>query len=160
MHQPHLRRAKLIIDRVNRRYPAHPLLGVGALIFRRDSILLIERGREPLKGHWSLPGGLVETGERLSHAVAREILEETGLVIKPLRIFEIFERIMRDPSGQPEYHYVLVDYVCKVVSGELRAADDVSRAEWVHRTSLKDYLLTEGTLGVIEKAFHARRKRS
>jgi 8-oxo-dGTP diphosphatase len=145
---------------VSRRYPAYPLLGVGALLFRGDSILLVERGREPLKGSWSLPGGLVETGELLADAVAREILEETGLVIKPLRIFQIFERILRDAAGQAEYHYVLVDYVCKVVSGELRAADDVSRAEWVPRENLTDYPLTEGTLGVIEKAFHARRKRS
>lgn len=144
----------------SRRYPAHPLLGVGALIFRRDSILLVERGREPLKGHWSLPGGLVETGELLTYAVQREIREETGLHIKPLRIFEIFERILRDSAGQPEYHYVLVDYVCKVMDGALRAADDVSQAKWVRRKDLKNYLLTEGTLGVIEKAFDARRKRS
>jgi 8-oxo-dGTP diphosphatase len=145
---------------LNRRYPQYPLLGVGALIFDGDSILLVERGREPLKGHWSLPGGLVETGELLTQAVQREILEETGLHIKPLRIFEIFERIMRDAEGKPEYHYVLVDFVCKVVRGELCAADDVSRVEWVRRTDLTNYQLTEGTLGVIEKAFHARRKRS
>ena len=148
------------MSRPSRRYPRHPLLGVGALIFRRDSILLVQRGRSPLKGYWSLPGGLVETGELLTHAVQREIFEETGLYIKPVRIFEIFERIMRDTSGEPEYHYVLVDYVCKVVSGELRAADDVSQVQWVRRHALKNYQLTEGTLGVIEKAFHARGKRS
>jgi 8-oxo-dGTP diphosphatase len=148
------------LSRSSRRYPRHPLLGVGALIFRRDSILLVERGRTPLKGYWSLPGGLVETGELLADAVRREILEETGLYIKPVRIFQIFERILRDASGQAEYHYVLVDYVCKVVSGELRAADDVSRVEWVRRRALKNFQLTEGTLGVIEKAFDARGKRS
>ena len=148
------------MSRSSRRYPRHPLLGVGALIFRRDSILLVERGRAPLKGYWSLPGGLVETGELLTHAVQREIFEETGLSIKPIRIFEIFERIMRDTSGEAEYHYVLIDYVCKVVSGELRAADDVSQVQWVRRVALKNYQLTEGTLGVIEKAFNARGKRS
>jgi len=147
----------------SRRYPAYPLLGVGALIFRQDtgrrddSILLVERGHEPLKGHWSLPGGLVETGELLSRAVEREILEETGLVIQPLRVFEIFERIMRDPSGRAEYHYVLVDFLCKVRSGELHAADDVSNVQWVCRGALENFHLTEGTLGVIEKAFDARR---
>ena len=120
----------------------------------------MERGREPLKGCWSLPGGLVEPGERLADAVAREILEETGLRVKPLRIFEIFERIMHDSSGRAEYHYVLVDYVCKVVGGELRPGDDVSRAEWVRRRALGAVRLTEGTLGVIEKAFHARGKRT
>lgn len=144
----------------SRRYPTHPLVGVGALILRRNSILLVERARDPLKGHWSLPGGLVETGESLAHAVEREIQEETGLSVKPLRIFEIFERILRDSSGRPEYHYVLVDYLCKVVSGELRAADDVSQVKWVRRGDLAKYPLTEGTLGVIEKAFHAGRNRS
>ncbi len=133
---------------------------MGALIFRRESILLVERGREPLKGYWSLPGGLVESGELLADAVKREVLEETGFRVKPVEMFQLFERIMRDSDQRPEYHYVLVDYVCKVVSGELCAGDDVSRTEWVRRGSLKDYRLTEGTLGVIEKAFHARGKRS
>lgn len=145
----------------SRRYPQRPLLGVGALIFRRGSVLLVERGREPLKGYWSLPGGLVEAGERLREALCREVLEETALRVKIVSEFAIFERIMPDSSGRPEYHYVLVDYVCKVVGGELLAGDDVSRAEWVPRRKLGGYRLTEGTLAVIEKAFdHARRKRS
>lgn len=141
----------------SRRYPQHPLLGVGALIFHRDSILLVERGRDPLKGYWSLPGGLVETGERLDAAVVREVFEETALRVKPAHMFQIFERIMPDASGRTEYHYVLIDFVCKVVDGELRAGDDVSRAEWVRRSKLGEYTLTEGTLEVIEKAFDARR---
>src|SRR6185369_13724022 len=118
---------------MRRRYPKHPLLGVGALIFtragRRGSILLVERGREPLKGYWSLPGGLVETGERLEEALRREVLEETGLRVKPGPIFEVFERIMPDANGRTEYHYVLADYICRVLGGELRAGDDVSRTE-------------------------------
>src|SRR5258708_3416272 len=100
---------------MRRRYPKHPLLGVGALIFtktgRRGPILLVERGGQPLKGYWSLPGGLVETGETLVEAVRREILEETGLKVEPAKLFEVFERIMRDPQGRAEYHYVLADYV-------------------------------------------------
>lgn len=81
--------------------------------------------------------------------------------MKPRAIFEIFERIMRDSAGDAEYHYVLVDYVCKVVNEvNLRAGDDVSRVEWVRRGALRDYPLTEGTLAVIEKAFDARRKRT
>ena len=119
----------------------------------------MERGREPLKGYWSLPGGLVECGERLEEAIQREMMEETGLRIKPVSIFEVFERIMPDSRGRAEYHYVLVDFICRVTGGELRAGDDVARAAWTPRAKLKDYKLTEGTLGVIERAFDARRKR-
>ena len=126
---------------------------------RRGPILIVERGREPLKGYWSLPGGLVETGETLEQALKREILEETGLEVKLVHMFEVFERIMRDPQGQAEYHYVLMDYVCKVVGGDLRAGDDVSRAAWVPRADLKNYRLTEGTLDVIERAYAQRTNR-
>jgi ADP-ribose pyrophosphatase YjhB (NUDIX family) len=133
---------------------------VGALIFtragRRGPILLVERGGKPLKGYWSLPGGLVEPGERLEEAVRREVREETGLEIEPTRMFEIFERIMRDAQGRVEYHYVLTDYVCKVIGGKLRAGDDVSRAEWARRSELDRYQITEGTLEVIERAFEGR----
>ena len=86
----------------SRRYPKYPLLGVGALIFRRGSILLVERGREPLKGYWSLPGGVLEVGEKLADGLSREVLEETGLAIEPLSVVEIFERIMRDAVGVAE----------------------------------------------------------
>ena len=143
-------------NRNGRRYPRHPILGVGAIIFRRDRVLLVERGKPPLKGYWSLPGGAVETGERLEEGVRREVLEETGLVVKPVRLFTIFERIMRDEQGEAEYHYVLVDYLCRVISGSLEAASDVSRAEWVPQTGLSRYKITEGTLPVIERAFRER----
>jgi 8-oxo-dGTP diphosphatase len=125
------------------------------LIFDGRSILLIERGGEPLKGYWSLPGGAVEVGEQLEEAVKREILEETGLVIEPVAMFEIFERIMRDAEGRPEYHYVLVDYVCRIRSGSPAPASDVSRVQWVTEQRLREFRLTEGTLEVIERAFRA-----
>ncbi|HEV8147340.1 MAG TPA: NUDIX hydrolase [Bryobacteraceae bacterium] len=145
----------------SRRYPKHPLLGVGALIFRRGSILLVERGREPLKGYWSLPGGLVEAGERLEAALERELLEETGLRVKCVQQFEIFERIMLDARKRPEYHYVLVDYLCKVVGGELLAGDDVAVARWIPRSALPGLKMTEGTLDVIKRAYQdVRRTRS
>lgn len=140
----------------SRRYPQRPILGVGALIFRRDTILLVERGRAPLKGYWSLPGGALETGEQLTEAIQREVLEETGLRVKPVSIVEIFERIMRDKEGNPEYHYVLIDYACKVTGGQLAASDDASLARWVKRRDLNTYKLTDGTLAVIERAFEKR----
>ena len=137
----------------SRQYPSRPFLGVGALIFEDEKILLVERGKEPLKGYWSLPGGIVETGEKLEEAIRREVEEETGLDVEPYAMFEIFERIMPDPEGRPEYHYVLIDYLCRRLSGEPAAATDVSRVEWVEERNLGRYRLTEGTLGVIERAF-------
>ena len=138
---------------MTRRYPKHPLPGVGALILRRNSILLVQRARTPLKGYWSLPGGLIEPGEKIEDALKREVLEETGLIIRPAKMFEIFERIMFDPQGRAEYHYILHDYLCRVVGGKLQAGDDAARVAWVTRTKLKDLQLTEGTLEVIERAF-------
>ena len=137
----------------DRRYPQRPILGVGAIIIDAGRVLLVERGREPLRGYWSIPGGVLETGEKLMDAVRRETREETGLEIEPVSVVEIFERIMRDQAGTAEYHYVLVDYLCRVTGGKLTAGDDVSRAEWVDRADLQQYRITEGTVPVIEKAF-------
>ena len=143
----------------DRRYPKRPIAGVGALIFHRGRILMAQRGKEPLKGWWSLPGGALELGESLDSAVRREVHEETGLDIEPQGVFEIFERIMRDEAGAPEYHYVLMDYVCRVTGGTLCAGDDVCRVEWMKPEELKSLQITEGTLAVIERAFRKRRRK-
>ena len=129
---------------------------MGALILRRNSILLVQRARNPLKGYWSLPGGLIETGEKIEDALQREVREETGLIVRPKRMFEIFERIILEEKGRAEYHYILHDYLCTVVGGELKAGDDAGRVAWVPRAKLKTLQLTEGTLEVIERAFDAR----
>ena len=139
----------------NRQYPDRPILGVGALIFRDDRILLVERGKEPLKGYWSLPGGVVEAGETLEQAIRREVREETSLEIEIIQTIEIFERIIRDTNGRPEYHYVLIDYLCHSQSGEAKPADDAARVEWVRRHELPHYRITDGTLPVIQKGFDA-----
>ncbi|HXM41897.1 MAG TPA: NUDIX hydrolase [Bryobacteraceae bacterium] len=140
-----------------RRYPKRPILGLGALIFKRDKILLVERGKEPLKGYWSLPGGVLEIGETLEQGIIREVREETGLEIQPLKVVEIFERIVRDAQGAAEYHYVLIDYICRVTGGTLQAADDASQVAWVERSKLSTYRITAGTLPVIEKGFRTTR---
>lgn len=131
------------------------MLGVGALIFDNGKLLLVERGREPLKGWWSLPGGGVETGEKLAEAIVREVLEETGLNVDPISVFEIFERLMPDAEGRTEYHYVLIDYICRVTGGTAQAGDDVSALTWATEQELGSFRLTEGTREVIERAYRA-----
>jgi 8-oxo-dGTP diphosphatase len=145
-----------LISEAERRYPQRPLVGVGAILFRRDRILMAQRGKPPLKGWWSLPGGALELGESLEDAVCREVLEETGLVVEPVKLFEVFERIIRDETGAPEYHYVLIDYVCRVKGGTLFPGDDVCAVDWVRRRDLASLPITEGTLAVIERAFERR----
>jgi len=116
----------------------------------------VQRGKQPLKGWWSLPGGVVETGEHLAEALKREVREETGLDVEPLAVVEIFERIMRDKNGAAEYHYVLIDYLCRAKKGEPRAADDASEVAWLKRKDLSTLKITEGTIEVIEHAFQKR----
>ena len=144
----------------DRRYPKRPILGVGAIIIEAGCILLVERGREPLKGYWSLPGGAVEVGESLAEAVRRETLEETSLEIEPLSVVEIFERITRDAGGLAEYHYVLIDYLCRPTGGALRHGSDVAAAEFVDPTDLARFRLTPKATSVIEKALTLARSQS
>ncbi len=118
---------------MQREYPAAPLLGVGAVVVDQDRVLLAKRATEPLKGQWSLPGGLVELGEKLLDAVVREVAEETGLTVEPVELIELVELIHRE-GERIQYHYAIADYLCGVVGGELRAASDADAARWVERT--------------------------
>jgi ADP-ribose pyrophosphatase YjhB (NUDIX family) len=136
----------------SRRYPDRPLLGVGAVVFNDGRILLIERGKEPLKGWWTVPGGLVEAGERLEAAVRRETLEETGLRVKPVAVAALFQRIMPDLDGRTEFHYVIVDYLCELESGTVRAASDVAKAGWFTAEESRQLKMAPGTQGVLDSA--------
>jgi 8-oxo-dGTP diphosphatase len=133
---------------------------VGALVFEGPRILLVERGKPPLEGMWSLPGGLVEAGERLEDAIAREVWEETGLRVSADEMATVFERIMPDQTdadpSKPEYHYVLVDFYCKVLGGDLRAGDDSRRAEWFDLAALAELPMTAGTREVIQTCCSGR----
>ena len=118
----------------------------------------IKRRYEPLQGQWSLPGGGVEIGETLEAAVAREMLEETGLEVEVGPVIEVFDRIMRDDDQRVRYHYVLVDYLCWPVAGELRAGSDVDDAVLVDPANLKAYNLTVKATAVIERALELARE--
>jgi 8-oxo-dGTP diphosphatase len=144
-----------VSERSSRRFPARPLLGVGALILdAAGRVLLVERGKPPLVGFWSLPGGLVETGERLEDAIVREVFEETGLHVQAGAIATIFERVMPHPDGRCEYHYVLIDFYCTILDGALRAGDDSSQAAWFDISTLANLPMTEGTREVIDSCRH------
>jgi len=143
---------------MNRRYPKQPLVGVGAVVFQGEEVLLVRRGQEPAKGAWSLPGGLVEVGETLSEAIKREILEETGLTVKILGITAVLERIYRDPAGQISYHYVLVDFACQCKGGELKPGSDIIAARFVSADDLPRMNLPEFTAQVIHRAWEQRRR--
>jgi ADP-ribose pyrophosphatase YjhB (NUDIX family) len=115
-----------------REYPAAPLVGVGAVIVHECRVLLVRRGTEPTRGRWSIPGGLIEIGEPLSEAVIREVREETGLQVEPVGLIELLDRIHRD-GDRIRYHYVIADYLCRVVGGTLHAASDADAVRWVER---------------------------
>ncbi|MBT9329650.1 NUDIX hydrolase [Paracidobacterium acidisoli] len=115
---------------MRREYPDRPVAGVGAVIVQDGRVLVIERGQEPLKGEWSLPGGALELGETLEEGIRREVLEETGLEVELLAVVEVFDRISTDAKGQVRYHYVLVDFLCRVTGGLLACATDAADARW------------------------------
>jgi 8-oxo-dGTP diphosphatase len=137
---------------MSREYPDRPFVGVGGVVIHRNRALLIRRGSEPLKGEWSIPGGLIEVGESLTDAVRRELKEETGLDVEPLEIIEIFDRIFRR-GRRVQYHFVIVDYVCTLKDGRLRPASDVLAARWVRREDLGKYHLTRKATSVALKSF-------
>ena len=128
------------------------------MVIDRHRVLLIRRGSEPLKGEWSLPGGLLELGEELTSGVRRELREETGLEVEPLAIILPFDRIVREGS-RVKYHYVIVDYLCRRKRGRLRPASDVVDARWVRREDLPQYHLTDMATAVILQAFGMQKRR-
>ena len=138
---------------MRREYPDAPIAAVAAVVLKADQILLIRRAQEPHKGAWSLPGGAVNLGETLQQAVCREVLEETGLLVEPLRIVEALDIITRDSLGRVLYHYVLIDYQCSVRGGLLRCATDAQEAAWFPMKGLEDSGLAEPMLRIAIKAY-------
>jgi len=117
---------------MRREFPLAPLMGVGAVIEEAGQVLLVRRGTEPLKGQWSIPGGLLELGEPLVEGVIREVREETGLVVEAVELVELLDRIYREDE-RVRYHYVIADYLCRVTGGSLQAASDADAVRWVQR---------------------------
>lgn len=160
---------------MQREYPEAPLIGVGCVIVDAGRVVVIKRGRPPLLGQWSIPGGLLELGETLREAVVRESFEETGLVVDvgadagtdvgarrktiiaqpesgPGSVLGVFDRIVLDESNGIRFHYVLVDVLCCVKSGELRAGEDAAEARWVSREELLEFPIEEEARKVLLRA--------
>jgi ADP-ribose pyrophosphatase YjhB (NUDIX family) len=140
-----------------REYPAHPVVGVGAVIVRGDRALIVRRGHEPRKGEWSLPGGLLDLGESLADAARREVREETGLEIELGPIIETFDRVHRDGQGRIRYHFVIVDFVCWSDSGEAVAGSDAEAVAWVSADEIDHYSVNAHAKAVILRGLEVLR---
>jgi 8-oxo-dGTP diphosphatase len=146
----------------NREYPERPLVGVGGVVIVEGRALLVRRGTPPLLGEWSIPGGLLETGETLIEGVERELLEETGLTVRAVDLIEALERIFPSENGssRPRYHFVILDYLCERVSGEPQAGGDATEIAFAREDELDRYSLSPITVRVLSKAFAMARTRS
>src|SRR5271154_5179052 len=118
---------------MRREFPEVPLVGVGAIIIEDSRVVLVKRAHPPLQAEWSIPGGVLEVGELVREAAIREAREETGLLVEPAELLGVYDRILRNEDGRVHYHYVLIDFLCRLVGGELHAADDAAEVRWFTR---------------------------
>lgn len=153
----------------SREYPEHPLVGVGGVVIDRGRALLIRRGGVPARGEWSIPGGLLEVGETLEQGVARELAEETGLEVRVVELIEALERIFPAPAGpdgepgdpkRPQYHFVILDYLCELCGGTLVAGSDAQEFAWATEEELPKFNVTAAVNRVVKKAFAILRTRA
>jgi ADP-ribose pyrophosphatase YjhB (NUDIX family) len=126
---------------------------VGAIIIKDDRVVLVKRAHPPIQGQWSIPGGVLEVGELVRQAAIREAREETGLIVEPGELLGVYDRILRNDEQRVQYHYVLVDFLCRPVGGELRADSDAAEVRWFARDELPALQLAEDTQGVVQKGF-------
>ena len=138
---------------MKREFPELPLVGVGAIIIKDGRVVLVKRAHPPIQGQWSIPGGVLEVGEFVREAAIREAREETGLTVEPGELLGVYDRILRDDRKRVQYHYLLVDFLCRPVGGQLQAATDAAEVRWFTREQLPALNLAEDTFEVIGKGF-------
>jgi ADP-ribose pyrophosphatase YjhB (NUDIX family) len=138
---------------MQREFPEVPLVGVGAVIIEEARVVLVKRAHPPLQAGWSIPGGVLEVGELVREAAIREAREETGLTVEPGELLGVYDRVLRDAGGRVQYHYILVDFLCRRVAGDIVAASDAAEVRWFTREELPALKLAEDTLDVIRKGF-------
>ncbi len=137
-------------------FPDRPVPAVGALVFRGDAVLLVKRGDEPSRGLWSIPGGSLELGETAEAAAERETSEETGVVVRSVRVAEVNSLVLRDPAGRVRWHYALIDVLCEWVSGEPFPATDADNARFIPLAELGEYDLTPTAREALERVARSR----
>ena len=138
---------------MKREFPEIPLVGIGAIIIEDARVLLVKRAHPPIQGQWSIPGGVLEVGELVREAAVREAREETGLIVEPGELLGVYDRVLRNEEKRVQYHYVLIDFLCRRVGGELMAASDAAEVRWFTREELPSLKLAEDTEDVIRKGF-------
>jgi 8-oxo-dGTP diphosphatase len=142
-----------MLARMQREFPETPLVGIGAIIIENARVVLVKRAHPPLQAEWSIPGGVLEVGELVREAAIREAREETGLTVEPGELLGVYDRVLRDADKRVQYHYVLIDFLCHRVGGNLAAASDAAEVRWFAREELPALKLAEDTLDVIRKGF-------
>jgi 8-oxo-dGTP diphosphatase len=138
---------------MQREFPETPLVGIGDIIIENARVVLVKRAHPPLQAEWSIPGGVLEVGELVREAAIREAREETGLTVEPGELLGVYDRVLRDADKRVQYHYVLIDFLCRRVAGDLTAASDAAEVRWFTREELPALKLAEDTLDVIRKGF-------
>src|SRR5580704_10063595 len=138
---------------MKREFPEQPFIGVGAIIIEGARVVLVKRAHPPIQGQWSIPGGVLEVGELVREAAIREAREETGLIVEPGELLGVYDRVLRDAEKRVQYHYVLIDFLCRRVAGDLAAASDAAEVRWFRQGELAALKLAEDTMDVIRKGF-------
>lgn len=131
-----------------------PKVAVGAVVFNAGKVLLVKRSNPPAKGLWAIPGGKVKEGETLQQALKREILEETHLHVEPGEIATVFDVIEKDASDNVTVHYVIIDFICRLKSGQLRAGDDAQEAGWFTEEEIKKVPVNQKTIDLLKEKFN------
>src|SRR5271169_3033367 len=143
---------------MQREFPEVPLVGVGAIIIEDARVLLVKRAHPPIQGQWSIPGGVLEVGELVREAAIREAREETGLIVEPGDLLGVYDRVLRNAEKRVQYHYVLIDFQCRRVGGELAASSDAAEVRWFAHDELPALHLAEDTQDVIRKGYEKLRR--